>query len=210
MDERAEALEREQAIRDANRTPKEIGGIAPVAAAATKQEAQPEASAETPVEEGIMVPKWRFDEINSKYQQLRNAPPTASAQPEKGTPTPTIDEAKVKAMVDSQLAPLRVQMEVDQVLKAHEDFAELAPKVMERIKSKPALTLEEAYQLEKFSQIESSAKEEGKKEAYEVIEKKASLQVEHSGRKAIQRSVEEMIQDKSIPLNEIAQLLRQQ
>lgn len=203
MDERAETLQREQVIREANQTPKEIGGLPPVVAAATKQEANSEAP-EVEQKEEIMVPKWRFDEINSKYQELRNGPQKEAVAPQ---PTPSVD---VDKLIDSKLAPIRAQIEVDQVLKSHEDFAQFAPQVMARIKNKPALTLEEAYQLEKFSHIESKAKEEGKKEAFEVIEKKASLQVERQGRKVPQRSVEEMIQDKSVPLSEIAQLLRQQ
>ncbi len=204
MDERAEQLQKEFAVSESQRVPKEIGGIPPVVAAATKQEGQT-APLEEMSREEIMVPKWRFDEINQKYQSLRTQP-----QPE-AQPEPVAKSAfEIEKLVESKIAPLRVQLEVDRVLKSHSDFSELAPKVMERIKIKPALSLEEAYQLEKFSQIESTAKEEGKQEAYQVIEKKASLQVERQGRKAVQRSVEDMIQDKSVPLSEIASILRQQ
>ncbi len=202
MDQRAEALNREWAVEQASQVPKEIGGIPPVVAATTKQEVETQPAESVPKEE-IMVPKWRFDEINSQYQKLRDQPqPQAEAAPP--APQPSVDLEK---MVDSKLAPLRVQLEVDQVLRGHPDFQEFAPKVLERIKSKPSLSLEEAYQLEKYSSIESKAKEEGKAEAYEVIEKKASLQVEQSGRKTVTPSVEELIRDKTVPLSEIARML---
>lgn len=194
-------LDREKAIRAGKiQEANDKGLVPPVVASATNQPVKTETVDETPPKEEIMVPKWRFDEINSKYQELRTQAP-----PPKQEQAPV--QVDVDKLVDQKLAPIRVQMEVDRILKDHQDFQELAPNVLERIKNKPALTLEEAYQLEKFSQIESKAKEEGKKEAYQVIEKKASLQVEQSGRRVQAPSVDDLIHDKSVPLSEIAKML---
>lgn len=196
---------RERAIQAGQQKAANDKGIVPPVVTSTTKTAEPVAETQEQAKEEIMVPKWRFDEINTKYQELRSQnQPQPKAEVAPSTPAPFPD---VEKLVDAKLAPLKVQLEVDQVLKAHSDFQEFAPQVMGRIRSKPSLTLEEAYKLEKFEALQSKAKEEGKKEAYEVIEKKTSLQVESPGRRPAAPSVEDMVRDKSVPLSEIAKML---
>lgn len=198
--DRTEALEREQSVRDAQATPKEIGGIPPVRGS-TNQEAETPVEApavETPKEE-ITVPKWRFDEVAHKYNELKSQITTKTEAPK--------SEVDIDKVIDAKLAPIKVQLEVNDVLQKYPDFGEYAPQALEEIKANPGLSLEKAYKLVKFSDIESKAKTEGEKQAYQTIEKKQSLQFERSGRRVEQKPVEELLSDKSVPLSEIAKML---
>jgi hypothetical protein len=193
FDERADTFEREQAVRDAQAPPLEITGDEPVAKpAAAEQTPKPEAKSDE-----IMIPKFRFDEVNNELKKIREQKPEAKAP----------DLANVESLINEKLAPLQIKLETDQVLRSHEDFPQFAAGALSRIKQNPSLSLEDAYRLEKFEHLESKAKEEGKTEAYQTIEKKSDLSFEQTGRKTIQKPVEEMIKDKTVPLSELAKML---
>lgn len=148
----------------------------------------------------IMIPKSRFDEVTQKYKDLRQKQTPENKQ----TSITDVDK-----LIDEKLAPLRVQIETDQVLRKYSDFEEFASKSIDEIKRNPSLSLEEGYWLAKAKSgtVASIAKEEGKKEAYQTIDKKSSLGVEQSGPKKAQRPVEDMIKDRDVPLSEIAKML---
>ncbi len=145
----------------------------------------------------VMIPKFRYDELNQKYQEAKNTKPKEEKQND------------VNRLIDEKLAPLRVQIETDAVLRKYSDFEEFASASITEIKRNPSLSLEEGYWLAKAKSgtLQSTAKEEGKKEAYQSIEKKSSLGMETSGPKKVQRPVEEMIKDRDVPLSEIAKML---
>src|SRR5258708_266117 len=114
-DERAETLAREAQVYKTNTPPVEIGGKPQVAAAVTEQAAPP-ADEQTSSETGEttpMIPKFRYDELNQKYQTIKNQP--------KQETIPDLDK-----LVEAKLAPFKVQMETDRVMKTYEDFPSFA------------------------------------------------------------------------------------
>lgn len=144
----------------------------------------------------IMVPKWRLDEVSKKLDEARNAKPKDEKQ-----------NVDIQEVIRREIAPLKVKIEVQEVLDAHPDFKEYANGALELTKKNPSLSLEDAYKLTKYDSLQSKAKEEGKNEAYQTIEKKQGLQVETSGPKRAVRPIEELISDKSVPLEEIKKML---
>ncbi len=154
-----------------------------------------ETTEEQPSQKEIMVPKWRLDEVTQKLQEARNQPKTESKT------------TNVEEVVQRELAPLRVKIETQEVLNAHPDFKDFAQGALNRIRNNPSLSLEDAYKLEKFEAIQSTAKEEGKKEAYQTIEKKEGLSFETSGPKKNAKPVSDLIGDRTVPLSEIAKML---
>lgn len=197
-DERAETFEREAQVRAQNTPPPEIGERPQATPAVAEQPAEPTAVEETPAQTGEtpMIPKFRYDELNSKYQALRSQP----------KPESTNDLDK---LVDAKLAPLRVQIETERVLKTYDDFPSFADSALAEIKKNPTLSLEDGYILAKAKSgtLASQAKEQGKNEAYNNIEKKTAASGVTSGRKAEPKGVDELIHDKSVPLSEIAKML---
>lgn len=145
----------------------------------------------------IMVPKWRLDEVTTKLHEARSQ-------------KPKVDEHKnvnVEEVVQRELAPLRVKIETQEVLSNHPDFKDYAQGALNLIQKNPSLTLEDAYKLTKYDSLQSKAKEEGKNEAYQNIDKKESLQFETSGPKKASRAVTELISDRTVPLEEIRKML---
>jgi hypothetical protein len=143
-----------------------------------------------------MIPKSRFDEVNAKLKEYRSIP--------KQKPKEDID-----TVIDRKLAPLRVQIETESVIRKYQDFEEYASPALNEIKKNPSLSLEDGYLLAKAKSgtLQSTAKEEGKKEAYQTIEKKGNLQFETSGPKKATQTPEDLIRDRSVPLSEIAKML---
>lgn len=156
-----------------------------------------EQSEEQTSKKEIMVPKWRLDEVTQKLQEARNQP-----KPKEEKPNVNVEE-----VVQRYVAPLKVKIETQEVLNAHPDFKDFAQGALNRIQKNPSLSLEDAYKLEKFEAIQSTAKEEGKKEAYQTIEKKENLSFETSGPKKSATPVSDLLKDKTVPLSEIAKML---
>lgn len=177
----------ENELDDSVQTPTE----APVTESSSVEQTEDQTS-----QKEIMVPKWRLDEVSQKLQEARNQKPK--------------DENKhvnIEEVVERHIAPLKVKVEVAEIMQQHADFRDFASGALTRIQNNPSLSLEDAYKLEKFEALQSKAKEEGKKEAYQTIEKKESLQFETSGPKKTARPIEDMLKDKTVPLQEIAKML---
>lgn len=192
-DERGETFEREQAVRESQMPPLEYTGDEPVTETPAVEQT-PEVGESQPQ---IMIPKPRFDEVNNALKEART----------KLAEVKTPDLTNVESIIEQKLAPFKVQLETEQVLRQHSDFPEFADTAVNLIKENPSLSLENAYRLAKFEHLESKAKEEGKTEAYQTIEKKADLQFEQTTRKTVQRPVEDLVRDKTVPLSEIAKML---
>lgn len=155
-----------------------------------------EGSGSSPKKE-IMIPKSRFDQVNDELQILRQKPKEEKQKED------------IDSIVDRKLAPLKIQIETDAVMRKYDDFEQFATPTLSEIKKNPALSLEDAYILSKAKSgtLQSKAKEEGKIEAYQTIEKKENLKFEQSGPKTQSRPIQDLISDKSVPLSEIAKQL---
>lgn len=169
-------------------------GITPEAQAPAVDSSATTTTEETHSKE-IMIPKSRFDEVNDELKRIRNAPKQ------------TEQKQNVEEIVARELAPLRIELETERVMRKYDDFDQFAPGALAQIKSNPSLKLEDAYKLTKFEHLQSKAKEEGKKEAYQTIEKKENLSFESSGVKTASKPIDEILRDKSVSLSEIAKML---
>lgn len=145
----------------------------------------------TPKEE-IMIPKSRFDEAVAK---ARNTKPDVK------------QNVNIEEVIRREIAPLKVKLETQEVLTAHPDFKDYASGALKLIQTNPSLSLEDAYKLTKYDVLQSKAKEEGKNEAYQTIDKKENLQFEKSGPNKPARSAADLISDKTVPLDEIKKML---
>lgn len=213
---------------------KEAESPAPEPAPEKETQPQPEETASEgektpPKKEEHMIPKARFDEAlekervkserisqelmeaRTKLKELEENPPTKVPEEEQEGYRILEDYySKKTAPIQRELENIKVRLEVDQFLKdfpeARKD-PELIQAAISKVKQNPTYSISDAYRVVSFDSFVSRSRNEGKEEALEDAQKKQSARGDSSGRRTGQRSVDELLADKSIPLSEIEKLL---
>ena len=117
----------------------------------------------------------------------------------------------VQGMIDKSVAPIKEQLAIKDTFKSDQDMT-LAPQVAELVRQNPNIPWDVA--LDAVKQRSSSNEvfvEQGKQEAQQLQQTKQAVQTD-SGHQAMKPTgqLNQMVGDKSIPLSEIAAMIREQ
>lgn len=123
------------------------------------------------------------------------------------------DQAAIKiveAIVDARTKPLQERVALQDLFLKNPDAAQYAPGIAQAVKENPGIKWDAAYKLAKFDAAQDQARQQGVQQAYQVQQQKtaavagASAPTQRAG-----PDVRSMIKDRSIPFNQITQVMRE-
>lgn len=137
------------------------------------------------------------------------------------TEEPTVDMNNVQSQEDAlkvvekivrkHTRPLEDQLALQNLFMKNPDAQQYAGDMARVVKENPGISWEVAYKAAKFDRVGSQAKEEGRKEAYQTIQKKQEVAV-GAGKPTASRDnrpLDELIKDKGIPFTEVQRIMRE-
>ncbi len=120
----------------------------------------------------------------------------------------TIKPGTAQPTVEKEVRALKERVEINELFGKYSDAKDYAKSMAEHIKSHPNATWEQAYRYVKFDDLAKTAKQEGRKEAYDNIDqKKRSVAEKPSPRPTQKKDLDSMIKDRSTSLADIEKLL---
>lgn len=137
--------------------------------------------------------------------------PTEKSVPPSAAPEPTDDDpmAALRPMLKDEfgklLSPVITKIEIEETVRKYgDDFVKVAPQVSELKKQNPTLTLDAAYKIVAFDNIQRTAMNQGAAQAQKAQEQAQKAQLESSKPSGVRpTTLDDAIKDPSVPLKEV-------
>lgn len=116
----------------------------------------------------------------------------------------------VERVVKKVTRPLEDKLALQDLMLRVPDVKEYAAEMASVVKLNPSITWEAAYKVAKFDALQKTAREEGRKEAYQAVQQKQAASVASSKPRASnERALDDLIRDKGIPFKEVQRIMRE-
>jgi hypothetical protein len=150
-------------------------------------------------------------ESHNKKVEMTNAELAKArhATSDEGTTNAPADNSEL-AKVKRELQEVRDRQEINDLMKKYDDFPKYGKQMAAYIKEHPHASWESAFKVTSYDDHVGGAKQAGRDEAYQNIDKKQSLAVEPARGRTQQPTIGDissMLKDKSMKLSDIEKML---
>jgi len=146
----------------------------------------------------IMIPKSRFDQEVARRRELEDKLSNTDTDLSSARKVEGTDETSKK------LQQLEDKLDLDRLFRDSPEAKKYARGMAEYVKKNPTASWDTAFKVASYDDVRKAAKQDGRKEAYDTIEKKQSVGAEGAQKKTSAKSLSpDMIMDRSVPLSEI-------
>lgn len=125
-----------------------------------------------------------------------------------GSEAPKGAQVTPNQLLEKEVRAIKERVEINELFGKYGDAKEYAKQMAEHIKKHPNATWEQAYRFVKFDDLAKTSKQEGRREAYENIDKKKQVEAEKPApRSTGKKDLDTLIKDRSVSLADIEKLL---
>ena len=116
----------------------------------------------------------------------------------------------VEKVVRKFTKPLEDKLALQDLFSKNQDAQQYAGEMARLVKENPGISWNVAYKAAKFDRLAGQAREEGKQQAYQSIQRKQSLTVE-APRAAVKESkpLLDLIKDRNVPFTEVRRIMKE-
>lgn len=115
----------------------------------------------------------------------------------------------VEKVVRRFTRPLEDKIALQELFFKHPDATQYAAEIGKAIKDNPGITWESAYKVAKFDALQNTAREQGREEAYQTMEKKQLASVQPTRPAEQATNLRDLIVDKNIPWIEVQRIMKE-
>ena len=115
----------------------------------------------------------------------------------------------VEKVVRRFTRPLEDKIALQELFFKHPDATQYAAEIGKAIKDNPGITWESAYKVAKFDASQDTAREQGRQEAYQTIDKKQAAAVQPTRPAEQGPNLRDLIVDRNTPWSEVQRIMKE-